>query len=632
MSIAGALAGIFSQVAGLIFNVIGTITGAILALAVGIFNWVTSESFISLSYTNPDTNPFIKVGWGLTRDLTNIIFIVILIAIGLGTALRIRDYEAKKTLPRLIIIALLINFTPVILGVIVDATNIVMNFFMQGGFSGGNSFVSVAFSQWGNMQTLAGGQRFWDPTASSAATGAAIGSLVLIIFDLVAAFIYFVFALLFAMRYMAIWILVILSPLAFALSLIPAGKGFFKQWWNQFLQWSFIGIIAAFFLYLSDQMIRIGQSGNFAGSMPPSPGGGFDISGVMNNILPYGVSLFLLFTGLAAAMSSSAQGAEFITSRATKARKAIQSFAKARGGSWLRERATESRTIRAVGEGLADVTTPGSNRRGFGGWAMRNTTGLFAEGLRKAGRAMAPGTSEANKKDIGEAESNAAKQEYEMQRSRYRSARTDTERIGILNSMVKAKHADKALTDLFQGNPNNSELSRLYNFSQHSNDNATLRAAFPEVARVNSPGQQMGDIFDKIKPADYGILSRDTVRNNDAFLDQLITRGTRNHARQLVDNHEADAITRIGDRLRVLAANAPGGPQTVSQYLEHENPNLYNYFVYGAGRDLFPQLFPQVQQQGQQNPPQPNPPQQRQNPPPGVPPNWRPGPGGIWIP
>ncbi|GAF67718.1 unnamed protein product, partial [marine sediment metagenome] len=112
--------GMFIQIFVLISNLIFGIAGLLLG-------WVISPSFIGVKFTD---NPFVNVGWTLTRDLANMGFILILVAIGLGTALRIGEYTAKKTLPLLIIIALLINFTPVVCGLIIDATNIAMNFFI----------------------------------------------------------------------------------------------------------------------------------------------------------------------------------------------------------------------------------------------------------------------------------------------------------------------------------------------------------------------------------------------------------------------------------------------------------------------------------------------------------------------
>ena len=308
--IAGALASVFAILFGLIANILGTITGAFLGIAVAIFNWVSSPGFISLSYTRLD-NPFIEVGWTLTRDLTNIFFVLALVVIGLGTALRLTGYQAQKALPTLIIIALLINFTPVILGLIVDASNIVMNFFVQGGFAGANSFANYATSQWSNLSVLFDLETFWNPIDK---VSAAAGSIVLIFFNLIAALIYLLFALIFILRYVAIWVLVILSPFAFACYIFPATKKVFSQWWQQFIQWSLIGAIAAFFLYLGDHFIKMAtdpDSPLFKSSLPEivnAPG----LAPIMNGILPYFVAIAFLFIGLIMSLTFAPKGADAI--------------------------------------------------------------------------------------------------------------------------------------------------------------------------------------------------------------------------------------------------------------------------------------------------------------------------------
>lgn len=314
--IAKAMLGVVSVFAGLIFNIYATLTGAILGMAVMIFNWVVSPGFISLSFTNaglqsgdPNFNAFVSIGWELTRSFTNIIFVIVLIVIGLGTALRRADYQMQKTLPMLVIIALLINFTPVILGLIIDASNIVMNFFISGGFEGGNSFVNFATRQWSSIGSLVGGAKFWDPTSSNEAIAAAAGSVSLIFFNIIAAILYLVISFLFVVRYIAIWLLVILSPLAFACYILPNTRGYFNQWWKIFIQWTLFGIILGFFLYLSDHFIQIATSGKFlseeVGQAARTPG----LSGIVNNMLPYGASLILLFIGLSLAIASAPQGA-----------------------------------------------------------------------------------------------------------------------------------------------------------------------------------------------------------------------------------------------------------------------------------------------------------------------------------
>ncbi len=259
----------------------------------------------------------------MTRGLTNIIFVVALIAIGLGTALRIGDYQAKKALPMLIIIALLINFTPVILGFIIDASNIIMNFFVSGGFSGGGYFANFASQQGDFLKNLVGGgSAFYDVTGSQRAMSAAIGALMMIFSNIIAIAVYFVFSFLFVMRYVVLWLLVVLSPFAFACYILPTTRGYFGQWWKQFTQWCFIGVTAAFFLYLADHMIEAGYRGTIGSQMSVASAGtsGFgDLTPMINAMLPYGMSAALLILGFVASVSSSAMGAGWATGIAKKA-------------------------------------------------------------------------------------------------------------------------------------------------------------------------------------------------------------------------------------------------------------------------------------------------------------------------
>ncbi len=333
--ISGSLASVFAVLFGLIANILGTITGAFLGAAVAVFNFVTSESFISLAYTDPTGNQFIAVGWELTRDLSNIFIVLFMVVIGLGTALRITGYGAQKALPTLIIIALLINFTPVLLGLIVDASNIVMNFFVQGGFAGSNSFVNCAVAQWTNLGVLFDLEEFWNPIDK---VSAAFGSLMLVFFNLAAGLIYLLFALIFILRYVAIWTLVILSPIAFACYILPATRKVFSQWWGQFLQWSLVGAIAAFFLYLADHFLKTAtdkSSPIFTSKMTEianAPG----LASIMNDILPYFIALAFLGIGLIASITFAPKGADAILKGAGKGGKAtgkVVGFAAA-GAAW----------------------------------------------------------------------------------------------------------------------------------------------------------------------------------------------------------------------------------------------------------------------------------------------------------
>ena len=213
------------------------------ALAVALLNFATSDPF-KLSYTDPSRNPIIQIGWSLMRDIVNMFFILGLVYIGLATALRLSGFETKKVFVRFLIVALFVNFTPLICGVIVDACNILMKFFLNG--YGGFDGLSAIFN--------------YAPTLGTVATHPNLGIItqetIFIALGFVGGFIIFLVALLLLVRYIAIWVLTILSPIAFFAWIFPKGQTWFEKWWSQFLNWSIIGIPAAFFLYLSYQAIQ----------------------------------------------------------------------------------------------------------------------------------------------------------------------------------------------------------------------------------------------------------------------------------------------------------------------------------------------------------------------------------------
>jgi len=257
----------------------------IMALILG---WIISPDFISLKFTQ---NPFVDIGLSITRGFANMGFILFLVVIALATALRIEEYKAKKTLPTLIIIALLINFSPVFCGFIIDASNIVMNFFLSNitGLTGFANFFDSAFrSVWNSL--VSAGFNLWANIA------AAMQVLILIVFNWFAGFIFILFSLLFTMRYIMLWILVILSPIAFVSYILPVtrrGRTLlnWRTWWEQLIAWSVIGIIAGFFLYLGFTMISMINANPGMFVTQPT----WAELGLMNNVLPYLIPLVLLW-------------------------------------------------------------------------------------------------------------------------------------------------------------------------------------------------------------------------------------------------------------------------------------------------------------------------------------------------
>lgn len=196
----------------------------------------------TISYTN---SPGVQIGWPIVRDLANMMIVLGFVVIGIATALRIREWEAKQLLAKLIIVALLVNFSLLICGIFIDGTNILMNFFFSK--IGNAAFAYKSIENSWNVLT--------GPAFSSTWFVFGVELVAMMFFNFIAFFIYLLYILLILGRIIALWMLVILSPLAFVCYVFPATKPVWSQWWKNFWQWCIIGIPAGLFYFIASQMI-----------------------------------------------------------------------------------------------------------------------------------------------------------------------------------------------------------------------------------------------------------------------------------------------------------------------------------------------------------------------------------------
>jgi len=263
-------------------------------------------------------NDFVIEAWGIVRDFSNLFFILIVVAIGIATALRVKQYEVKKTLPKLIAVAVLINFSPVICGVIIDAANIFMNFFLTAGSAGfgdtmtlsqasGDYMIGVTKNAMGNLSEIWKGILFFK-------------LLIITIFNFFAAFVFFMLGALFLVRHIALWILVILSPLAFLGIIFESGGkdskkiSMFARWRQEFIKWTFTGVTAAFFVYLSQLMLHLGLSDISNPSTESTEFGGK----IFTNMIKMLVPIAFLGVGYFTSMQTGGMGAKQILKFGTK--------------------------------------------------------------------------------------------------------------------------------------------------------------------------------------------------------------------------------------------------------------------------------------------------------------------------
>lgn len=204
--VGGAAAWTGEIILGAVLQFILLMAEGVLALGIAVIGWVIDWTMSSsLSLTSPAKNDIIAIGWPLVRDFINIGFILGLVYIGLATALGIVGFELKKAFSWLLIMALAINFTPLIAGIIVDASTIITRFFLEE-MAGWDSLYAIFAAQGAAWKQIAGGGAGFTPH---------LKFLLLIAFGFTGGFTLLVFSALLLVRTVMIPILVILSPLAF---------------------------------------------------------------------------------------------------------------------------------------------------------------------------------------------------------------------------------------------------------------------------------------------------------------------------------------------------------------------------------------------------------------------------------
>ncbi|MFA5178103.1 MAG: hypothetical protein WC427_00915 [Candidatus Paceibacterota bacterium] len=290
---------------GFLFSILMTIPLFVLNVSLDLLTWVAGGNFLAVSFTGSE-NIIVSTGWGFVRNLANVVLIFGLVIIALSIIVGYQETRAKKTLVNFILIAALINFTPVICGLIIDLAQMIMDLLLKGGVP--PTFVNL-FSQ-----------------KISSFNGADLATLfVLTIFAIFASVIYLLFALLFLVRIVMLWVLVILSPIAFASKVLPESKYFLKifprictwdGWWDDFLQWCFLGIPAAGAIFLSNLVMFHIASDSSQIINPPS---GNVLNGTFGLLFAYLIPFIVLIVGFFTTLDSGGPMGAKIKGMANKA-------------------------------------------------------------------------------------------------------------------------------------------------------------------------------------------------------------------------------------------------------------------------------------------------------------------------
>ncbi|PIZ99115.1 MAG: hypothetical protein COX77_02340 [Candidatus Komeilibacteria bacterium CG_4_10_14_0_2_um_filter_37_10] len=243
--------------------------------------------------------PAVVTGWVLVRDVCNMFFIVMLLIISIATVLGIDSYSYKNTLKKLIYMAVLINFSKTISGFLIDVSQVVMLTFV----AAFQDMLAVGFIEAFKINNMLSQTTTIDPNSGEETASDNLTISLGIIFSVVIAFILLLvliaMTVMLVVRIVTLWILIVLSPLAYLFSAIP-GKfsAYSSTWWKKFSEQLVFGPALAFFLWLTLSVVA--QSGNNFSDAKDyvSQTAGNGILSNTNYILQYMIGLAMLIIGM----------------------------------------------------------------------------------------------------------------------------------------------------------------------------------------------------------------------------------------------------------------------------------------------------------------------------------------------
>ncbi len=223
-----------------------TVCAYILGIAGYLLNLAVDFTILKMK-VNISTITGINIAWKTIRDVANMMFIFVLLYAGISTIINGSGGQTGKMLRNVIIAALLINFSLFFTKIMIDASNVITIGFYNGivnssitsgsGTTAGTSnFGGLAdsFLQPLGVTTFYAGSANWATQIGTQGGYMQIFSLGIMgsIFLLVTAFSLLIGAILLIVRFVVLIVLMILSPLAFAGSILPQTKGYSNKWWK----------------------------------------------------------------------------------------------------------------------------------------------------------------------------------------------------------------------------------------------------------------------------------------------------------------------------------------------------------------------------------------------------------------
>lgn len=240
----------------------------VFGIFIAIETWIV-EVILDIN-KNITSSSAVKAGFPVVLSIANLGFVAVIIIIAIATIIRWERYGMKQILSKLIIAAVLVNFSLTIAGSILNIADSFTTYFVdqispseQGFHDFAKSFAAAFQPQQlfifkpeeaedpGKAIKSANfkkGTTTGDFTIFLSAYASLFGSLIALAAILITMATLIV---LFIIRYVYLSILLIIMPFAWLAWVIPNLQNHWTNWWNTFLRWTFFAPIVVLFLWIA---------------------------------------------------------------------------------------------------------------------------------------------------------------------------------------------------------------------------------------------------------------------------------------------------------------------------------------------------------------------------------------------
>lgn len=210
----------------------------------------------------------INTVWTAFRDVGNIALIGLFVFLAINIILGVKSFGEKRTIAKVLIIAVLLNFSLLFTKIIIDATNFVAYQFYKSaglertadGTKGGVADAFIAAAGIGTFaDTYTGVRKLTDDKGTMIAIAFSVVAG-LLMFTIVILFVYGAFQM--VARSILLAFLMVISPLAFVSWLVPSSSvgAKWSEWWQTLISSAFFAPLFMITLWASMQLLQSAAS------------------------------------------------------------------------------------------------------------------------------------------------------------------------------------------------------------------------------------------------------------------------------------------------------------------------------------------------------------------------------------